>query len=103
MDQSNCDALSLHMIAELLAEEKNPQMQPGPRVGEQFISSPWYTDVIFILQHLQAPQGMDKTRAMFLKHKETRLCILNEKLYWKELRGVLLNYVDEHEAKRLIE
>ena len=52
MDQSNCDALSLHMIIELLIEEKNPQGQLGPLVGEHFLSSPWYTDIIFVLQHL---------------------------------------------------
>ena len=46
---------------------------------------------------------MDKTRARFLKQKERRFYILNEKLYWKEPGGVLQNYVNEHEAKRPIE
>ena len=46
---------------------------------------------------------MDKTRERFLKQKATRFFILNEKLYWKEPRGVLLNCVDEQEAKKLIE
>ena len=46
---------------------------------------------------------MDKTRAMFLKQKETRFLILNKNLYYKELGGVLMNYVDEHESKILIE
>ena len=52
MTQSNYDALSLHMIVELSAEEQNPQGQPGPPVGEHFLSSPWYIDIIFVLQHL---------------------------------------------------
>ena len=56
-----------------------------------------------MLQHLQAPQGMDKTMAKFLKQKATMFCILNGKLYWKEPRGVLLNYVNEQEENKLIE
>ena len=67
MSRSNCDGLILHMIAELSAEEKNPQRKPGPPVGENFLSSSWYTNVILVLQHLQASRGMDKIRAKFLK------------------------------------
>ena len=70
-------------------------------MAEHFLSSPWYFDIIFVLQHLQAPQGMDRKRARFLK-KETRFYILNEKLYWKEPGGVLPNSVDEQEAKKLV-
>ena len=40
--QSNGDALSLHMIVELSAEDKNPQGQPSPPIDENFLSSPWY-------------------------------------------------------------
>ena len=103
MAQSNCDSLILHMIVELLAEEHNPQGKLGPPEGEHFISSSWYVDIIFVLQHLQEPLGMDKIRAIFLKQKEMRFCIPSKKLYWKEPRGVLLNCVEETKAKRLYE
>ena len=65
MTQSNYDALILYLIVELLVEEKNPQGHLGPPVSDIFLSSPWYTNIIFVLQHLQAPQGMDKTRGIF--------------------------------------
>ena len=90
------------MIVDLSTEEKNPQGQPSPPVGEHFLSSLWYTDAIFMLQHLYAPRGMDRTREKFLKKKESRFCILDGKLYWKELGGVLMNCVEEKEEKRLI-
>ena len=61
------------------------------------------TDIIFVLQHFQSPQGTDKERARFLKQKASRFCILEGKLYWKEPEGMLLNCVDEQEEKRLIE
>ena len=77
MDRSNYDALSLHMIFELSIEEKNPQEQPDPPVDEHFLSSSRYTDIIFVLQHLQDPQGMDPTRGIFLKYKASRFCIID--------------------------
>ena len=84
MAQYNCDSLNLHMIVELSAEEKNPHGQLGPPIADHFLSSPWYTNIIFVLQHLQAPQGMENTRSIFLKKKASRFCILEGKLYWKE-------------------
>ena len=46
---------------------------------------------------------MDRTRAIFLKKKASRFCILEEKLHWKEPGGVSLSYVEEQEEKRIIE
>ena len=90
------------MITEFSAKEQEPQRELPPPIGEYFLLSPWYDDVIFILQHLQSLEGMDKTKARFLKQTSTRFCILNEKLYWKEPVGILLNCMDEHKAKKLI-
>ena len=67
MAQSNYDTLILHIIVELTTKEKNPKEQPYPQVNKHFLSSPWYKDIIFVLQHLQALHGMDRTRARFLK------------------------------------
>jgi len=36
------------MVAELSAEEKNPEEQPNLQVIDYFISSPWYTDIIYV-------------------------------------------------------
>ena len=102
MAQSKCDALNLHMILELSIEEQNPKEQPDPEIAEYLMPSPWYADIIFMLHHLQAPQEMDRTRAIFLNKKATKFFILNGKLYWKEPRGVLLNYVNEHDAKKIM-
>ena len=56
-----------------------------------------------MLQDLKDPQDMDITRVIFIKQKESNFCILDGKLYWKETGGVLLNCVNEQEAKKLIE
>ena len=52
MAHSNYYSLILHMIAEFSTEEQEPQGHSGPSIGEYFLLSPWYTDVIFILQHV---------------------------------------------------
>ena len=52
MAQSNYNALSLHMIAEFLVEEKYTKGPPGPLVGDHFMSTPRYIDIMIFLQHL---------------------------------------------------
>ena len=91
------------MIVELSVEDKKTKEQRDPQVTKHFLSSQWYNYIIFVLQHMQAPQIMERTRARLLKKKAARFCILNGKLYWKDRGGVLLNYVNEHDAKKIIE
>jgi len=47
-----------------------------PQVGEAFATSAWYAYLIFILHHLQAPPGLTKIKARFLKLKAMKFCIL---------------------------
>ena len=61
----------------------------------------WYKDIIYVLQNLQAPIGMDKNRARFIKLKVVKYCISNGCLYWKDLGGILLNCLLEDEAKKI--
>ena len=53
-----------------------------------------------MLQILQAPTGLRKTRARSLKLKSVKFCILNQYLYWKDPGGVLLNCLFENEAQQ---
>jgi hypothetical protein len=52
-----------------------------PSVRESFLSSPWYADLIFVFHNLQAPPGLTKTKARFLKLKSLKFCILEGNLY----------------------
>ena len=66
------------------------------------LSSPWYKDIIHVLQHLQAPVDRDKTRERFIKMKVVKYCIHNGCLYWKDPGGVLLKCLLEEETKQMI-
>ena len=68
-----------------------------------FSMSPWYYDIVYVLQNLQAPTGLSKTRSRLVKLKYSKFCILNQYLYWKYPSGVLLNFLLENEAKQSME
>ena len=67
---------------------------------EDFVASPWYSDIVYVLRNLQAPEGLSKSRARSIKLKAAKFCIINQYLYWKDPRGVLLNYLLENEAQQ---
>ena len=52
-----------------------------------------------MLQNLQDPAGLSKTREISIQLKSTKFCILNEYLYWKDPGGGLLNFLLENGAK----
>ena len=57
MAYPNYDALTLHMIAELSTEEQNPKEHLDPQIVEHILSSPWYIEIIFMLQGHASPTG----------------------------------------------
>ena len=65
-----------------------------------FSMSPWYTNIVYVLQNLQAPAGMSKTRSIYVKLKAENFYIMNQYLYWKDLGGVLLSFLLENESQQ---
>ena len=72
------------------------------QVLPKFLYSTWHKDIVYVLQHLQAPVDMKKVRARFIKIKVVNSYILDGYLYWKEPRGVLLNCLLENEEKQVM-
>jgi hypothetical protein len=97
MAQSNFDLLGINSIAIFSVDAK-----PTPQVSQNFLSSPWYSDLIYILQNLQAPPDLSKTKAIFFKLKAVKFCIIDGFFYWKDPRVALLNCLLEDEAKQII-
>jgi hypothetical protein len=46
---------------------------------------------------------LTKTKARFLKLKALKFCILEGNLYWKDLRGILLNCLLKYEADKVLQ
>ena len=77
------------------------QQEEG-QVHLDFLASPWYKDIVYVLLNLQAPPELSKTQARSFKLKAVKFCIINKFLYWKDLGGILLNCLLEEEAKQKI-
>jgi hypothetical protein len=61
MAETNLQALDINFLD--MAEEQGEMATP--HIKEVFLNSPWYADLIFVLQNLQAPPGLTKTKARF--------------------------------------
>jgi hypothetical protein len=68
-------------------------------VSQEFVDSSLYAEIIYVLKNLQAPLGVSKTKAIFLKLKVVKFCILDNSLYWKDPGGMLLSCLLENDAK----
>jgi hypothetical protein len=55
------------------------------------------------LHNLQAPPGLTKTKARFLKLKALKYCILDGNLYWKDVGGIFLNCLLKDEADKALQ
>jgi hypothetical protein len=99
MEQCNCDVLGINFIADLSTNSKEETI---PHVSQKFLDSPWYADIIYVLRNVQAPLDLRKTKAIFLKLKARKFCIINHSLYWKDPGGILLNCLLEEEVKKAI-
>ena len=64
LTDSNCELLQLNFIS-----SKFHQLDTGVEVMVDFDTSPWYYDIVHVLQNLQAPTGLSKTRARSVNFK----------------------------------
>eukprot|EP00253_Pinus_taeda_P031918 PITA_31918 len=98
--ESNLHTLDIKLIAAMSNEnEEGSSIQ----VSEIFVPSLWYSDIVYVLQNLSRPLDMARNKSRTLNLKATKFCILNFSLYWKDLSGVLLNWLVEEEAKQVME
>ena len=97
MTNSNCESLQLNFLS-----SQSNQLDTEVEVMIDFVASPWYSDIVHVLQNLQAPAELCKSRARSVKLKAARFCIINRYLYWKDPGGVLLNCILENEAQHTV-
>ena len=79
MAQSNYDIWGINSLT--ISLEETHDQESNLQVSQEFLSSHSYKYIIIVLQHLQAPVGMDKTRERFIKLKSIKFCILDGFLY----------------------
>ena len=99
MGELNWHALDINFVAQVDDQEE----MATPEISEAFSGSPWYVDIIFVLLNLQAPPGLSRTKARFLKLKVVRFCILDNVFFWKDRSGILLNCLLKAETDKVLQ
>ena len=78
MAQSGVDDVDINfMDVSTISEQSHEE----PEICDDYLASPWYKDVIYVLKNLQAPPELTKTKARSIKLKSSRHCIINGYLY----------------------
>ena len=88
MTQSNVNFMEINFL----------DANTGARIGNNekdicidYVASPWYTDIIYVLHNFQAPPKLSKSKARSMKLKFAKYYIFDGYLYWKDPGGILLN------------
>ena len=97
LSESNYEALEISLIHEQAESSHN-----GFKGTMPLAACPWYKDLLFFLQELRPPDGMEKNKARALKLKTLKYCIINQVLYWKDPQGILLMCLDPQQAQKVM-
>jgi hypothetical protein len=95
--ESNYKALEINCINEQ-AESSSSNSQ----ITIPLAACPWYRDILYFLQELKPPDGLGKSRAIALKLKAVKYCLIDRALYWKDPLGILLRCLDPLQAQKVM-
>jgi ribonuclease HI len=100
--EANCQALGVNFMNECSGIQQGQLSETDPQREPALARCPWYKDVIYFLQELRPPDGLQRNKARALKLKAVRYCLIDQILYWKDPLGVLLRCMDPQEADRIM-
>jgi hypothetical protein len=100
--ECNCKSLGFNFINTCSGNQQVELSDKGPQVNPPLAECAWYKDIIFFLQRLQPPDGMEKSKVRDLKLKSIKYCLIDQVLYWKDPLGVILRCLDPQEAQKIM-
>lgn len=71
MAESNFHALDINFIVAMSEDDEESSLV---QVAKMFLLSPWYSDIVYVLQHLSPPLGLAKNKCRTLKLKAAKFC-----------------------------
>ena len=89
-------------MAEQPAQEKNQANLEKEKIMDFYSTSTWYADIVYFLLYLQCPEHIDNKAARSLKLKTNKYCLIEQQLFWKDPRGILLRRLDKPEIEEAI-
>jgi hypothetical protein len=102
LDESNCSALGVNFIHSCSENQQAEITDRSSQIISALANYSWYKDIIFFLQNLQPPRGMEKNKVRALKLKSIKYFLVDQVLYWKDPLGVLLRCLDPQEAQKIM-
>jgi hypothetical protein len=100
--EANCQALGISFTNEGSGIQQGWLSDMDPQREPPLARCPWYKDVIYFLQELRPPDGLQRNKARALKLKVVKYCLIDQILYWKDPLGVLLKCMNPQEANRIM-
>eukprot|EP00253_Pinus_taeda_P009637 PITA_09637 len=95
MSETNFQALDINQL------DNEPELAT-PQISENFLQSPWYADICFVLLNLCSPPGLSRTKKRFLRMKSSKFCVIDGALFWKNHEGILLNCLSMNETNSIM-
>jgi hypothetical protein len=100
--ESNCKALGVNFINISSENQQAELLDESSQVSPPLAECTWYKDIIYFLQKLQPPDGLEKNKVRALKLKSIKYCLIDQVLYWKDPLGVILRCLDPQEAQKIM-
>jgi hypothetical protein len=100
--EANCQALGVSFMNESSGIQRGQLSEIDPQREPLLPRCLWYKDVIYFLQELRPPDGLQRNKARALKVKAVRYCLIDQILYWKDPLGVILKCMDPQEADKIM-
>ena len=70
LTDANYESLKINFMSNVSSGSNS-----GLQVIKYFSLSPWYSDIVYVLQNLQSPPGLSKNRARAVKLKASKFCL----------------------------
>jgi hypothetical protein len=100
--ESNCSTMGVNFIHSYLENKQAELTDKDSQVTPALADCSWYKDIIFFLQNLQPPNGMEKNKVRALKLKSIKYFLVDQVLYWKDPLGEILRCLDPQEAQKIM-
>jgi hypothetical protein len=101
MAESIYQAIDLNFMTTNIMETGKGEeevQEPISEVSLKFVESDWYKDIIVYLQNLSCSPLWNKAKDRSIKLKVVKYCIVGEFCFWKDLVGIMLNFLMKEET-----
>ena len=72
------------------------------QIYSRYCDSSWYKEIVYFLLYLQCPPELNRNECRSLKLRAMKYVLIDQVLYWKDPRGILLKCLEKYEVDVVI-